>query len=145
MTEERIQQAIIQMECQQHLNRVTSLTDRADWEALADCYTEDAVLARPSDPNNPIVGKDAILASFKNRPPRITAHLLGNTVFDIVEPTKVTATSRVWLVAGPVPEGDAPALSEGPILVGTFTDYLVWKDGRWLTNRRDGSIELKHS
>lgn len=50
----RTEIALIQWECQQLLNRVTLLTDNADWQVLVQCYTEDALLARPSDPNNPI-------------------------------------------------------------------------------------------
>jgi hypothetical protein len=40
MNQDRMQQSTIQWECQQLLNRITSLTDQRDWEALAMCYTE---------------------------------------------------------------------------------------------------------
>jgi hypothetical protein len=144
MNQHRMQQSIIQWECQQLLNRMTTLTDQRDWEALAMCYTEDAVLARPSDPDNPIVGRDAILTSLKARPLRATAHLVGNSVFDIVTPEKVEVVSRVWLVSGPVDDNSLPVISDSPIIIGTFTDQLVWVDGTWLNSRRMGSIELKH-
>jgi hypothetical protein len=143
MNSDRLQRAAIQWECQQHLNKVTNLTDQRAWEQLAMCYTEDAVLARPSDPNNPIVGRDAILASFKARPPRTTAHLLGNSTFEISEPTQVKVISRVWLASGPKGETEVTVTSDSQLLIGTFVDQLVFFDGEWFTQRRDGSIELK--
>ncbi len=143
MDSDRVQRAVIQWECQQHLNRVSLLTDRQDWEGLALCYTEDGVLARPSDPDNPIVGRGDILASFRARPPRTTAHLLGNSVFEIVEPALVKVVSRVWLVSAPKGEADGAAISDSPLLAGTFVDELIHDGDQWLTARRDGSVEVK--
>jgi hypothetical protein len=144
MNSERLQRAVIQWECQQHLNKVTSLTDQQDWKQLANCYSEDAILARPSDPDNPIVGRDAILASFKTRPPRTTSHLLGNSIFEIVEPALVKVVSRVWLVAGPPAEAGKAVIADSQLLAGTFIDQLVLVDDRWFTSLRNGSIELKY-
>jgi hypothetical protein len=144
MNPDRIQRAVIQWECQQHLNKVTNLTDQQDWERLAYCYSEDAVLARPSDPDNPIVGRDAILDSFRARPPRTTSHLLGNSVFKIIEPALVKVISRVWLVSGPPAEAQNAVIAGNQLLAGTFIDQLVLVDDRWFTSRRDGSIELKY-
>ncbi|MEJ2454050.1 MAG: nuclear transport factor 2 family protein [Candidatus Thiodiazotropha sp.] len=143
MDPDRIQHAVIQWECQQHLHKVSLLTDRQDWKGLAMCYAEDGVLTRPSDPKNPIVGRDAILASFRARPPRITAHLLGNSVFEIAEPTLVKVVSRVWLVSAPKGEADGAAIADSPLLAGTFVDELVHDGDRWLISCRDGSVEVK--
>lgn len=140
-----MQRAIIEWECQQHLNRVTSLTDQQNWEALAQCYTVDGVLARPSDPANPVVGREAILASFRSRPPRTTAHLLGNSVFEIVSDSQVQAVSRVWLISGPQGTDTLPVVSDSQILIGTFVDQLSYIDGQWFTARREGSIEVKYA
>ncbi len=143
MDSDRVRRAVIQWECQQHLNKVSLLTDRQDWEGLALCYTVDGVLARPSDPQHPIVGRDAILTSLSARPPRTTAHLLGNSVFEIVTVDFVKAVSRVWLVSGPKQETDSPVSSDSQLLAGTFVDELVWDGDQWLTSRRDGSVEVK--
>jgi hypothetical protein len=144
MDSDRLRQAVIQWECQQHLNKVIRLTDQQEWERLAMCYTEDAVLARPSDPNHPIVGREAILASFRARPPRITAHILGNSVFELVKPGIIKVVSSVWLVSGLKTEADMPVKADSEMLVGTFKDQLVSVEGNWLISRRDGSIELKY-
>lgn len=134
---------IIVNECQQLLNRVTQLTDSSQWQQLAECYTEDAQLFRPSDPNNGIHGRAAILASFRDRPPRISCHMLANTLFDIHDEHTVTANSRVWLCTGDLTDV-SPAPTDGKILIGTFIDKLVYKNDQWLIELRKGSIELKH-
>lgn len=142
MTREEINQ--IQWECQQLLNKATQLMDRGEWEALADCYTEDAVLSRPSDPDNGIQGRDAILASFRARPPRTSCHLLANTVFDVHGPDEVEAVSRVWLIAGPASD-TLPVRADPNLMAGSFVDILVRVDGHWQIHSRRGGIELKYS
>lgn len=141
---DRMTRAMIQMECQQLLNRATQLMDNNQWHELVELYTEDGVLFRPSDPNNGVHGKQAILESFLSRPPKTTCHALLNSVIDIQKEDLVVVTSRVWLVSGPASEGGA-VNSEGPLLVGGFVDTLVYSDGRWLIKQRKGSLELKHA
>ena len=134
--------ATIQWECQQLLNRVTNLIDARQWEALVECYVEDGVLYRPSDPDNGIVGRAAIWQSLQKRPPGTTCHLLANAEFDVESETRVVARSRVWLASGP-PSSPGPAEATGPVLIGSFTDTLVYRDDRWLIAERRGGIELK--
>jgi hypothetical protein len=138
----RSDRAIIQWECQQLLNRVTNLIDSRQWAALVECYIEDGVLFRPSDPANGIVGRDAILHSLQARPPSVTCHLLANTEFDVEAPSRVVARSRVWLASGPAAT-DGPAEAQGQLLIGSFQDTLVCRDDRWLIAERRGGIELK--
>jgi hypothetical protein len=139
---DRSDRAVIQWECQQLLNRVTNLIDNRQWEALVDCYLEDGVLFRPSDPDNGIVGREAILHSLQKRPPGITCHLLANTEFDVLSSARVVAHSRVWLANGAA-DRDVPVEAKAPLLMGSFVDTLVYRDDRWLIAERKGSIELK--
>lgn len=132
----------IQWECQQLLNRVTNLIDSRQWETLVECYLEDGILFRPSDPDNGIVGREAILQSLKERPPGITCHLLANTEFDVLTASHVVARSRVWLASGPA-DVDGPVDARPPLLIGSFLDTLVRSDDRWLIAERRGGIELK--
>ncbi len=141
---ERQQKAIIQVECQQLLNRVTSLMDAGHWEQLALCYTEDGVLFRPSDPENGIEGRAAILESFITRPPRTTCHMLANTYCEVISFDKVIATSRVWLVAGET-EGKRPLKADSNLMIGSFVDTLVRINDQWLIQCRKGGIELKYT
>lgn len=143
MIAKRLEQAVMQWECQQLLNRVTMLMDQQQWQALAQCYTEDAVLSRPSDPDNPIRGRQAILESFTARPPRTSGHLIGNPVFILHSNTQIESHSRVWLVSGPLSD-QSPVMANNALLVGSFVDQLSWDGQQWLIARRDGSIELKY-
>jgi ketosteroid isomerase-like protein len=142
MDAERIKQAVIQWECQQLLNLMTNLMDQQQWQALALCYTEDAILSRPSDPNNPIRGRQAILESLIARPPRTSGHSIVNSVFTITAQDEVTAVSRVWLISGPVDE-TSPVVANTPLLIGSFTDQIKRQGNQWLVAHRDGSIEMK--
>ena len=140
---DRAEIQMIQWECQQLLNRVTNLMDAAQWQALAECYADDAVMYRPSDPNNGVEGRAAILASFRARPPRATCHLLTNGVFDVHSPTSVTAASRVLLFSGE-PADQPPGAAGSKVLVGSFVDDLTRDGDRWLIHSRRGSIELAY-
>jgi ketosteroid isomerase-like protein len=142
MESERIEHAVIQWECQQLLNRMTMLMDQQQWQALAQCYTEDAVLNRPSDPNNPFRGRQAILESFKARPPRTSAHIMVNSVFTITSADTIIAESRVWLISGPADES-LPVIANPPLLIGRFTDQIKRQGHQWLVAQRDGSIKMK--
>lgn len=137
--------SLIQWQCQQLLNRVVTLTDQAQWEQLAECYSEDAVLIRPSDPQNGIVGRDNIKASFLARPPRTSCHLLTNCVFTVETPERVVATSRVLLLSGPARKGSEIVSADASMMAGSFTDQLVLVNQQWKIARREGSIELKYS
>ena len=141
-----IDQMHLQWECQQLLNKVLLLMDSADWESLVNCYTDDAELARPTDPLNPIRGRDDILASFHARPPKTTCHLLANSVFSIEDAQTVSATSRALLMSGPAiaAGGGYPVVADSQLFAGTFHDTFVKVNDLWLIQKRVGSIELKY-
>lgn len=143
MKDKRLSDAIIQLECQQLLNRISLLTDHQDWQALALCYTQDAVLTRPSEPEKPIRGREEILASLQARSPRSTAHLNSGAVFTLIGCDEVHSVSRVWLLSGPPPIDAKPVVADGKLLIGTFTDILARQDGHWLIAQRQGSIEIQ--
>lgn len=141
---DRQEKAVIQQECQQLLHRVTMLLDNGDWQALANCYAEDAVLYRPSDADHGITGRAAIYDSFCNRPPRTSCHIIANTVFEVMTANQVVAESRVWLVTGAASE-TMPVKADSQLMIGSFTDTLVRVEDQWLIQSRKGSIELKYS
>ena len=137
------EQFLIEWHCEQLLRRAAQLLDRADWDAYIECFCQEAVLARPSDPDNPILGKEAILESLLARPPRLTCHLLANTVYDIVSGFQVIARSRVLLVSGEN-SFERPAVAHADLRVGSFTGRLRKVDDQWKIAERQGSIELKY-
>jgi len=140
---DRTQTAIIQWECQQLLNRVVMLMDACDWEALAELYTEDGVLFRPSDSDNGVEGRAAILASFHARPPRASCHMVSNAVFDVQSENCVRAQSRVWLVVGDA-NAPKPTKAASKLAIGSFDDTLAREDGQWKIKLRRGGIELMY-
>jgi hypothetical protein len=145
---DRSDRTVIQWECQQLLNRVTNLIDSRQWEVLVECYLEKGVLYRPSDPDNGIFGREAILQSLRGRPPAVTCHLLANSEFDVVSAVRVIARSRVWLASGSADAtAQAPAAgavtARPPLLIGSFVDTLVRSDDRWMIAERRGGIELR--
>lgn len=130
---------------QQLIYRAAFLLDQGDWESYVACFAEDAAMARPSDPDNPIVGRQAILESLQARPPRRSVHVITNTFFTDVSDASMTATSRALLLTGPADEAAGPVAADKTMVVGTFVDRLVLIDGSWLFAERKGSLELKAS
>jgi len=137
------EQFLIEWQCEQLLRRAAQFLDRTDWDAYVECFCQDAVMARPSDPDNLSVGREAILESLLARPSRLTCHLLANTVYEIVSGVQVIARSRVLLVSGDN-LSERPAVAHADLLVGSFTDRLRKVDDQWKIADRRGSIELKY-
>ena len=142
MTED--ERRAIEWDCQQLLNRVTTLLDEGRWHELAECYSQDAILARPSDPDTPFKGRQEILESLLVRPPRISCHILSNCLFDVISPTQVEANSRVMLISATAGQ-ESPAITNAPILIGSFCDQLQKINGRWMISQRMGTIEIKYA
>ena len=47
------------------ITRYATLNDTADWEAVAELYTEDGRMSRPTAPDEFVSGRAAILAAFR--------------------------------------------------------------------------------
>lgn len=113
---------------ERQVRRFAMLNDAHDHDSLAAMFTDDGSFARPTQPDAPIVGKEAIRAFFRDRPKRITRHVMANTVVDIVSDRAVRAHSYVLLHM------------TGTVLVGDFFDQLVLQDGVWLFAERRGML-----
>src|SRR5690606_31199066 len=78
MDYENPQLLAIESACKNLVARAAYLTDKQDHEAFAECFTANARLTRPG--GEPLIGREAILASYRGRPAdRITRHLITNT------------------------------------------------------------------
>lgn len=116
------------------VRRFARLNDEAQWTALAELFTEDAVFARPSAPDQPIAGRAAILAAFRARPPRLARHLVCNTVVTMTGADAAEAFSYSVLVsAGP---------GGGSLSVGEFKDRLVRVGRVWKFAARFGRTTI---
>jgi ketosteroid isomerase-like protein len=118
----------IEWAVERQIRRFAMLNDAHDHDALAAMFTEDGSFARPSDPDNPIVGRDAIRASFRDRPKRVSRHVMANTLCEMVADGEVRAHSYVVLHMA------------DKTLVGDFVDRLVLRDGVWLFAERRGTL-----
>jgi hypothetical protein len=127
--------------CERLVYRAALFTDRACWDELAALFAPDGKLLRPSDPTQPIKGRQAILASLRGRPARTTRHILSNILVDIHSANNAHISSTVTLYTG-------PAVDKGPvagqkILVGHFEDDVVLLDRDWQFVLRDGSMAIE--
>lgn len=94
------------------------LNDAADWPAVAALFTDDARFVRPTAPEQPIVGREAILRSLQARPPAPgRRHLVANPEVELIDADTARARcDSILLVAQP--DG------RGTVSVGGFHDRL---------------------
>ena len=67
---------------------------------MAALYAEDGLMTRPTAPDAPIVGREALLAAFLGRPARTSQHVVGNIVVDVESETAASAYSVILLFTG---------------------------------------------
>jgi len=132
----------IGLACEQLVYRAARLTDQARWEDLVALFAAGGKLVRPSDPTNPLVGREAILASLRKRPPRTTRHVLSNVLVEILSPTRAHVSSVATLFSGPVHIDKLPVALQ-KISVGEFEDDVEFVDGSWVFVERNGSMALE--
>jgi ketosteroid isomerase-like protein len=126
------------------ITRYATLNDTADWEAVAALYTEDGRMSRPVAPDQFIVGREAILAGFRARPPRASRHIVANILVQLEDDNHARACSQILLFTGARPDSAALAiLSAGPPLLGTFEDQLVKTAAGWRFTVRRGKLDFK--
>ena len=141
MTDE--QRMAAEWACTKLINRYTLLNDAADWDAVAALYTEDGQMARPSAPDKPVIGRETILAGFKNRPARAARHIVTNIVVDVESETEARAQSIIVLYQGnDNPDGGLPIRDPKGPLVGTYTDRLVKTAEGWRFAERVGGLDF---
>lgn len=120
----------IEADCARLVALYANLNDAARWEALADLYAEDGAMVRPTAPDSPVVGRAAILAAFRARPPRTARHVCSNVVIDVDGPDRASGHSAMLLFTAP----------DAPPLVGSFDDRFVRTADGWRFAERRGSL-----
>jgi len=129
--------------CERLIRRFALLNDAGEYEELVALFAEDGSFARPTDPDNPVVGRQAILDFFRTRPKRTTRHLMSNVVVDVAEDgATARSVSYVTLYSGPA-GGALPVPADPVQLVGAYHDKLVLTDAGWRFAERRGSVALK--
>jgi len=123
------QRRAIEQDCARLVALYANLNDAGRWADVAALYAQDGRMARPTAPDEWIVGRDAILAAFLSRPARTTRHVCSNVVIDVVSEGEAIGESAMLLFTGEV----APK-------VGSFHDRFVAVEGEWRFAERRGSL-----
>lgn len=121
----------IEHACARLVALYANLNDEGRWDEVAELYSEVGSMTRPTAPDEPIVGREAILAAFRARAARATRHLCSNIVIDVVSDIEAIGVSAMALFM----PGSAPRL-------GSFHDRFVFENGRWLFAERRGSLSF---
>lgn len=128
----------IKMACAEQITKFAALNDACNYPQLAAMFIEKGVFARPSQPDNHLIGRSEILQAFNSRPRRNTVHLVSNVVVDVIDSERALAHSRIVLYAAPY----GTTVAEAPVLIGAFSDELVLENGVWLFASRLGKVEM---
>ncbi|MBC7987926.1 MAG: nuclear transport factor 2 family protein [Sphingomonadaceae bacterium] len=139
----RAEEIAIEWECARLINRYALLNDGGKWEALVALYAKDGLMTRPTAPDDPIVGHEALLAAFTARPPRASRHVCANIVVEVESATEARAESVIALYTGSDPgDGGLPVLDGAP-LIGTYRDRFRLTDDGWRFAERRGALDFR--
>ncbi len=119
----------IEWQCARLVALYANLNDEERWDEVAALYSEDGVMARPTAPDALIVGRAAILAAFKARPPRVTRHICSNIVINVESANAARGRSAMVLYT-----------DNTVSVVGSFDDRFVLTDEGWRFSERRGSL-----
>jgi ketosteroid isomerase-like protein len=136
---------LIVQECTQLIARFAERNDARDADAVAEMFVEDGVFARPTAPDAPVRGREAIRAQFRARPAnKMTRHICANVLVDVLSHTEATSQSYILLFTATLAEGAAlPAKADPKQLLGAYHDRIVRdQDGHWKFKERIGSLAM---
>jgi hypothetical protein len=140
----RADRIAIEHECEKLVRLYALYVDAGDYDLLGALFAKEAAFARPTDPENPIAGRDAIVAGFRKRPTdRITRHIISACVIEVDDSASAHGQSYMALYQGPRGgEGEATVIDK-PVMIGGFEDRFVFEDGAWRFLVRAGNLALK--
>ena len=134
----------IERECTRLVNLYALLTDEACWDKVVALYAEDGLMTRPTAPDDPIVGHEALLAAFTSRPPRASRHVVSNIVVTVESETEASGQSVILLFTGSEAEGgELPVKDAGAPLVGFYRDRFRLTDQGWRFAERRGGLDFR--
>jgi hypothetical protein len=134
------QQAAIERACTRLISQYAYLNDLRRYEELTDLFTQDAVLFRPSAPDQAIIGRDAILEAFRKRRPEImTFHVCTDVIIDVDDASRAHGQSRILLLSATRPQQDGivAKVAESPV-PGVFRDKFTLTEDGWKFAERRG-------
>ena len=134
----------IEWDCARLINLYMQLNDAGDADGVAALFTKDGMLARPTMPDKPIIGRDAILAGFRARPAGgRTRHVVSNIIVEAESETEARASSVMLLFRGQLnKDGSLPAHHPADPLIGFFNDRLRKTAEGWRFAERIGGLDF---
>ncbi|MFC2953742.1 nuclear transport factor 2 family protein [Marinicaulis aureus] len=134
----------IEADCTRLIHHYANLTDAHDWAAIVALYAEGGLMTRPTAPDAPIIGREALMEAFTARPPRISRHVCANVVVDVTSEIEASAFSVILLFTGAEAEdGGLPIKGEGAPLVGTYRDKFRKTAEGWRFAERRGALSFR--
>jgi hypothetical protein len=130
----------IQRACSALVSRYAYLNDERSFDELAALFTHDAVLYRPSAPDQAISGREAILAAFRKRPAdTMTFHVCSDILIDVDSHQAAHGRSRILLLSAGRPADGAIAQAGIPV-PGVFVDRFTLTAEGWKFAERRGAF-----
>lgn len=133
----------IELACSRLVNQFAVFNDAGQYVKLADLFSENGIYARPTDPDNFVKGRDAIVAAFQARPAdKLTRHLMTNIVIDVTGPDSATGIAYITLYAGSTerPAEKGGFIANASQLIGEYHDEFVRTDQGWKFAKRQGRL-----
>ena len=132
----------IQRACTYLVSQYAYLNDERRFEELAELFTEDAVLYRPSAPDPAIQGRPAILETFRKRPAdAMTFHFCSDIIIDVQSRHAAQGRSRILLLSTVrQPDGTASQAETTVPVPGIFRDSFRLTEKGWKFAERRGSF-----
>jgi hypothetical protein len=135
----------IELCCSKLCNQFAVFNDAGNHDDLAALFTEDGRYARPTDPDNFVSGRTAILAAFKARPKdKITRHLITNIVINVSGAKTAQGLCYVTLFTGSTANAAEKFgfKANAAVLVGEYHDEFVLTESGWKISQRVGRLIL---
>lgn len=138
-----LQRLLAEQACRDLVARAAMLTDANRHEDFAALFAPDGELTRPG--GEPLRGREAIVASYRTRPAgRLTRHLLGGTVVELLDADRARARTSVLLwsaeEADPAGAFGRPARRQ---VLGEFEDEFVRGPQGWRIARRQARFLME--
>jgi len=137
------QQQSIELACARLVNLYYQYNDNRNFKAASELFTEDGVMARPTDPENFTVGKANILAAWEARPnDRIARHVISNIIITVEDAEHARGTCYATLFMAPIDAEKAKfgVKASASQLVGEFDmDFVLTEEG-WKIARTTGAV-----
>lgn len=128
---------MIEWACTRLVHELAAANDATRWEDAVALFTDEGLFTRPTAPDEPIVGREAILAAFCSRPPRLTRHFVSNIFVTVEDVSSARAHSLVQLY---IETEDGRAK---PPLIGEFHDRFVLTPAGWRFSERRGLLVFR--